>query len=73
VSVLDVNFLAMEGHSKKPVRLDFVIDDGDRIVVVDCNEDQHRGYNLYYESLRPLHVMKAMVWTGNEKPIIFIA
>jgi hypothetical protein len=52
--------------------LDFFIDLDDRIIILECSEHQHGGYDINMDSLRPLQMMKAFSLRGEQKPIVYM-
>jgi len=70
---VNVRYLAGEGHGRRYLRLDFFLENlGDRIIILERGEHQHRGYDIKLESLRPLQIMKAFSLRGDDKPIVYI-
>jgi hypothetical protein len=70
---VDIRSLASEAHGRRFLRRDFVLDGlDDRIIILECSEHQHRGYDVKMESLRPLQIMKAFSLRGEQKPVVYI-
>lgn len=54
------------------VRLDFMFVENGRIIILEVDEDQHIGYPVNCDSVRPYKIAETLAIEGNQMPIIMI-